>query len=192
MNREHCAVHSYYEEFVNQLKKLHLEIINKEITKYDLSCYLRWMAYATQADDLFYVSDYDVINNSFPMQIPEEGLTFLDGNCPCFASGRPKDFDLICKLFIEITTNRLKELQQANIVPCYHDQMFLVHNHNYIDPKYNIKFIRNRKIFVGDIVENMKDYQLAHLSHSCCHTHTRDRTRTETAKEICSKYFDLD
>ena len=37
-----------------------------------MSCWHRWLAYAAQAEEKFYVSDYDAININFPITKPSD------------------------------------------------------------------------------------------------------------------------
>ncbi|NCV54231.1 MAG: hypothetical protein EBW59_05550, partial [Betaproteobacteria bacterium] len=49
----------------SEMRRIYNEITGKQINAYGMSCWFRWLAYATQADEKFYVSDYDAININF-------------------------------------------------------------------------------------------------------------------------------
>jgi hypothetical protein len=150
-----------------------------------MSCWFRWLAYATQTDEKFYVSDYDAINVNFPITEPSNQLHLMDNACPFLASGTPKQFENLCKAFVEVSNQRIDILKQQ--ADHYHDQEFFEYNfmpqqnnhaHELRD-KYNILITRNRleiggqidpvmnKIFAGPrlgYVEGCK-YKVIHVAH---------------------------
>jgi len=140
----HALKSSFYNEFVNGIKYIHIAITGKEISKYGLSCYLRWLAYSTQnVAESFFASDYDVINKDFTPQdvtsLNYDRLSFLDGNCPCLAYGTTEQYLMFCKDIVNISlTNKetlklnYKDVQHG----CYHDQEYLSLNSE--REKYNI------------------------------------------------------
>ena len=127
LSLEDAKKHPFYEEFVDKLKALHVKIMNEPITDYGLSCYIRWMAYATQDDEYFYVSDYDCMNNGLKPIITTDKLHLMDADCPCFVSGKPDQFENLCHLFIDVSLDRIEDIilktKQLKCV-CYHDQEF--------------------------------------------------------------------
>jgi hypothetical protein len=132
-------------EFVFKLQMLHKAITQKHITRYGLACYLRWLAYSTQKDDEpFFVSDYDVISKGFTpknINLDKDKLSFLDRFCPCFAYGSKNNFLNLCQDICSISlnyTDKIKEDFQKNKLSCYHDQEFLLLNHQRLDDKYEI------------------------------------------------------
>jgi hypothetical protein len=150
-----------------------------------MSCWFRWLAYATQADEKFYVSDYDAINVNFPIAEPKDKLHLMDYDCPFLASGTPIQFENLCKAFVEVSNERIEILkEQANH---YHDQEFFQYNFmpnfnpsaNQLRSDHNILMTRDRLKFGGSIdpVENKilagpnigyienKNYKVAHVSH---------------------------
>ena len=167
--------HHYYSKFNEKLKKIHLLLMGKEITQYGMSCWNRWLAYATQPNEKFFVSDYDVINVNFKKRIPEDTLHFMDGNCPCLASGNAKQFENLCYLFVFLTKKRLKNIKSiANQKVCYHDQNFFICNNQQLlqlrikinrIPEWNInihhisnfyiKNLKNKKIHRNAISRNI-------------------------------------
>ena len=161
---------SYYEEFVTNIKQIHIDIAGHEIAPYGLSCYVRWLAYSVQKyQDSFLVSDYDVINKNFKVtEVNEKAniLSFMDGYCPCFAYGSPDQFLKFCKNIISISNEHKeilqKEYQEKKFVH-YHDQEFLFLNYERI--ACNIcparKYVR---VYEHNNLE-MEKYNLLHVAH---------------------------
>ena len=184
LSLEDAKKHSYYETLNTEMRIIFREITNKEISEYGMSCWFRWLAYATQADEKFYVSDYDAINVNFPIKEPNEKLHLMDYACPFLASGTPIQFENLCKAFVEVSNQRIDILKQQTIH--YHDQEFFQYNfmhHNdsfeELRNKHNILMTRNRNEFGGyiDPVENKilagpyigyienEKYKVVHVSH---------------------------
>lgn len=185
LNLEDAKKHPYFDTLNTEMRRIFKEITNKEIGDYGVSCWFRWLAYATQEDEKFYVSDYDAINVNFPITKPNDKLHLMDFDCPFLASGTPKQFENLCKAFVKVSNKRLEILkQQANH---YHDQEFFQYNFmpdlndsaedlrnehgilmtrnrykigGYIDPVEN-KILRNPNI---GYIENQK-YGVVHVSH---------------------------
>ena len=84
------------------------------------------MAYATQTEEKFYVSDYDAVNVNFPITEPSNKLHLMDAACPFLASGTPKQFENLCKAFVEVSKTRIETLKQQT--DHYHDQEFFQYN----------------------------------------------------------------
>jgi hypothetical protein len=126
LNLEDAKKHPYYETLNSEMRRIFREITNREIEEFGMSCWFRWLAYATQTEEKFYVSDYDAINVNFPITEPNDKLHLMDGDCPFLASGTPKQFENLCKAFVEVSNERLEILKnQANH---YHDQEFFYYN----------------------------------------------------------------
>lgn len=169
---EDAQKHPHYEEFVEKIKQLVLQVTEKPLNRYGLSCYLRWLAYATQENtDSFLVSDYDIINTGYmPVDVLEskQKLSFMARYCPCLAYGNPEQFLNFCKDIISITANNIENIKTEYIKNkdrVYHDQNFLVLNQcrleNYtICParKYVMSYIHNNG--------NIKNWKILHFSHS--------------------------
>jgi hypothetical protein len=171
LTRTDAENHPFCKEFIQRLETLHQDITNKPLRKYGLSCWLRWLAYATQPEETFYVSDYDVINHNFNTTKPDDVLHLLDGNCPCIASGTPSQFDTLCRTFVEIPeenkqffTQSFNELKFVH----YHDQeFFTIYGKIVIN---GIKATRNRSQFFGIPGEGeFWKKQLVHYGHGLCH-----------------------
>ena len=185
LNLQDAKRHSYFETLNSEMRKIFKEITNKEISDYGMSCWFRWLAYATQTDEKFYVSDYDAINVNFPIKEPNDKLHLMDNACPFLASGTPIQFENLCKAFVEVGNQRIEILkQQANH---YHDQEFFQYNFmphlndsaEDLRNKHNILMTRNRNELGGNIdpvenkilagphigyIENEK-YGVVHVSH---------------------------
>lgn len=192
LNLEDAKKHPYFETLNSEMRRIFKEITNKEIEEYGMSCWFRWLAYATQTEEKFYVSDYDAINVNFPIKEPDDKLHLMDLDCPFFASGTPKQFEKLCKAFVEVSNERIDILkQQANH---YHDQEFFRYNFNnfkkfnpdsdrYIR-EHDLLLTRDRR-FIGNPFdpvtkkkafdrptkkdgEEVDNTQVFHISHSNC------------------------
>jgi len=181
LNLNDAKKHSYFETLNSEMRRIFREITNKEIEEYGMSCWFRWLAYATQSDEKFYVSDYDAINANFSITEPEDKLHLMDSDCPFLASGTPIQFENLCKAFVEVSNERIDILkQQANH---YHDQEFFIYNfmsdHNEsveeLKDKYNILMTRDRSHEggIGDYYlpnheknPSPKTYGIYHVSHA--------------------------
>lgn len=118
--------HPFYNDFLYEIKKISEVITRKKTSKFGLSCWLRWLAYASQENEKFYVSDYDYININFKPCEPEDQTHLMVWHCPCFASGSAVQFEKLCHDFISVSNERMHELRKkANH---YHDQDFFQYN----------------------------------------------------------------
>ena len=185
LNLEDAKKHSFFEILNAEMRRIFKEITNKEIAEYGMSCWFRWLAYATQAEEKFYVSDYDAINVNFPITEPSNQLHLMDNDCPFLASGTPKQFENLCKAFVEVSNQRIDILKQQ--ADHYHDQEFFQYNfmpqqtdsYEQLRNEHDILMTRNRhelggyidpvenKILAGPnigYIENQK-YGVFHVSH---------------------------
>lgn len=185
LNLEDAKKHSYFETLNTEMRRIFREITNKEISDYGMSCWFRWLAYATQAEKKFYVSDYDAINVNFPVTEPSNELHLMDEACPFLASGTPAQFEALCKAFVEVSSERIETLKrQANH---YHDQEFFQYNfmprkNDFAEDLRNVHGIlmtRNRNeiggfydpvsktVFSGSRFGevNIQDYKVVHIAH---------------------------
>lgn len=176
LNLNHAKKHPYFKEFDTEMREIYYTITGKKISKYGMSCWFRWLAYATQNEEKFYVSDYDAINVNFQPVEPNDNLHLMDHCCPFFASGTPKQFDNLCHLFVDLTHERMNIIkEQANH---YHDQEFFLYNfslkHNESNAelmsKYNMLFTRKRPQIGGfynpNIALDPEEIKVVHISHS--------------------------
>lgn len=180
--------HPYFNTLNIEMRKIFKHITGNDISDYGMSCWFRWLAYATQSDECFYVSDYDVINTNFHEHNISPELHLLDAHVPCFASGTPKEFERLCRLFVEISNERIGVLSKQ--ADHYHDQEFFQYNFRfdlnpegkkYLD-KYKLKLSRNRHEMCGSydpITEeciagpylgriDAEGYRVFHVSHENC------------------------
>lgn len=185
LSLEDAKKHSYFETLNTEMRRIFKEITNKEIGEYGMSCWFRWLAYATQNEEKFYVSDYDAINVNFLLTEPNDKLHLMDNHCPFLASGTPTQFEKLCEAFVEVSDERMTILKQQ--AEHYHDQEFFQYNfmpqqnslaHELRD-KYNILMTRDRRELGGyiDLVENKilagpnigyieyEDYKVVHVAH---------------------------
>lgn len=166
---------NFYNEFVEKISKLHQEISKKPISRYGLSCWLRWLAYSTQPEEKFFVSDYDVINHNFNPVEPENTFHLMDDCCPCFASGTPSQFFELCKKFIYASEDNkelfIEEYKNCNFVH-FHDQNFFMmyfYNGNkrrLVDE--DIKLTRDRDFISCPQHDIFWEKPLVHYSHRGC------------------------
>lgn len=176
LNRSDAEKHSFYNEYVKRLESIHLNLTDKPITKYGLSCWLRWLAYATQPEEKFYVCDYDVINHNFTPVEPNIRLHLMDDHCPCIASGTPSQFFDLCKQIVNFTEKNLPQFKEklynliSNLkdsdhhkitVPQFHDQQFFTIYTSF--DKDGIYSSRNRETFLS--TPNMHEFWKKPLVH---------------------------
>ena len=166
---------NFYEEFVTKIKKLHQEITEKPLSKYGLSCWLRWLAYSTQPEEKFFVSDYDVINHNFKPTEPTDILHLMDDCCPCIASGTPSQFLKLCKKFIEVSEQNkeffIEEYKERNFVHFHDQNFFVMYFHNKTANKEkdkDIKLTRDRNFISCPQHDNFWEKPLVHYSHRGC------------------------
>jgi hypothetical protein len=126
LNLEDAKKNSYFDTFNSEIRRIFNEITGKQITDYGMSCWFRWLAYATQKYEKFYVSDYDAINVNFSIAKPSDKLHLMDNACPFLASGTPTQFENLCKAFVEVSNERIDILKQQAYH--YHDQEFFQYN----------------------------------------------------------------
>lgn len=139
LNKKDAEKNKFYEEFFHRLNKIHEFITGKLLNKYGSSCWLRWLAYANQNEEKFFISDYDIINNNFSTDRIDDILHFMDGDCPCIASGRPSQFQEFLIFFINYCEKNLSEIKfefnnmrynhpERGMIsyPIFHDQVFLM------------------------------------------------------------------
>jgi len=187
LNLEDAKKHPYFETLNREMRIIFKEITGKQIGEYGMSCWFRWLAYATQTEEKFYVSDYDAINVNFPIIEPNDKIHLMDFACPFLASGTPIQFENLCKVFIEVSNQRIDILKrQANH---YHDQEFFQYNFmpsnkNYESYRnqYSILMTRNRfeigggynpithKVLAGQRIGELttENYKVIHVSHQNC------------------------
>lgn len=185
LNLEDAKKHPYFKTLNREMCIIFQEITGKQIEEYGMSCWFRWLAYAMQKEDSFYVSDYDAINVNFQITEPKDKLHLMDNDCPFLASGTPKQFENLCKAFVEVSNQRIEILKQQ--ASHYHDQEFFQYNfmpqcndsYNQLRKKHNILITRDRTKFGGliDPVENKilagpyigyiknEKYGVVHVSH---------------------------
>jgi hypothetical protein len=163
---------TYYEEFVKKINELVLQITEKPLSAYGLSCYLRWLAYSTQVEtDSFLVSDYDVLNKNFSaVDVIErkDKLSFMDNLCPCFAYGTKEQFLAFCEDIIYRSSENTEQIKfnffdRAQRV--YHDQNFLVLHEKELS-NYNICRPRSYVMPYMHKEDRMKDARVVHFSHN--------------------------
>ena len=166
LGKEHAEQHPYYEEFCTSIKTLHQQIMGHSIQEYGMSCWVRWLAYAGLSDNTpFYASDYDIFNNGFSIEnIPEEQLHFMDYACPCFTSGTSEQFEKLCRVFVDISTQNLQQLQGSVDCIWYHDQELLLHNISDIKEVDFIKMTSEPNVGLYNH-KSKKIFEVTHFAH---------------------------
>ena len=206
LGREDAESHPFYSTFVKKLNEINKTMLGCNMKPYCLSCFLRWLAYASQKEESFYVSDYDVINTGVSLNEISQPVTnrvhFMDGNCPCFASGNPAVFELLCKDFIEVFEKYHNELlivtEKNEERKSWHDQHFLVNFNKIMRSFARYKITRDRNI-IGMCVDintlNIK--RIVHISHKCTtqilnkHPELQERVVRDARVEIVKKLLNV-
>ena len=175
LNLNDAKKNSLFNFLDENIRNLHFEITGDHIQEYGMSCWYRWLAYGVQADEKFYVSDYDAINVNFKPIEPIDELHFMDADCPFFASGTPTQFNLLAYSFINFTNIRKTFLSKQEM-DWYHDQEFFTFNlvnesnpnSKIFNDKLNCKFTRVRP-GIGDYYDpkmDLSDYKVLHVASS--------------------------
>lgn len=206
LSRNDAEQYFKFSEFVERMSALHKEIIGQDITEYGLSCYFRWMAYASKdfREPIFF-SDYDVINKNFNRTPQDFNLHLMDGPCPCFGSGDSVGFNNLCEKFITVTEKRVEFLKSIKRkMSCYHDQEFFWRNicpsENKENEFFDIKFkmVRGENFEVAPFLPyepNNEKFEAYHVSHHNVHELEKrglyvgspENSRIQIVKDIMSK-----
>jgi len=162
--------HYFYNEFCDKINNIHEQIMTKNIGKYGLACFVRWLAYANlKEQERFYVSDYDVINKNYPVIHPVDKLHFMDGHCPCIATGRSWQFMELCRMFIDVSKKNISFIRSQIKEPHYHDQEFLLYNYPALSSVCIKEFIMTRcRPTIGCFNlydKNHSDSKIFHIAH---------------------------
>jgi len=131
LSRRNAESHPLFPEFLNTILGAHLKITGKPLNKYGVACWIRWLAYATQNEEGFYMSDYDVFNPGVKLSsgTPKGDLVFLDWHVPCFVYGTPSGARKFCEAVmssVQREENRFKILFEQHKWRHFHDQEFVV------------------------------------------------------------------
>jgi len=168
LNRSHAEGHPFYEEFLQKIRSLHLKIAGKPLAAYGEACWLRWLAYASQPEGSFYVSDYDVINYRLVEPSFFSGVRLLDGSCPCIASGSPGGFEGLCRNYINFTEGNVEDFckiyHRDSKFVWFHDQEFFTIAQ---ELSLKIEMVRERHRFMG--IPTQGEFwkkQLVHYGHN--------------------------
>jgi len=172
LNLQDAKKHPYFKTLNIEMRRIFNEITGRTIIDYGMSCWFRWLAYATQADEKFYVSDYDAINVNFPITEPSNKLHLMDFACPFLASGTPKQFENLCKAFVEVSNQRIEILKRQT--DHYHDQEFFQYNFmpqnndsaEDLRNQHNILMTRNR-YKIGGWIDPLENKIVADLDIGC-------------------------
>jgi hypothetical protein len=161
---------SLFEEFSKKINLIHRDIVGKNISRYGLACYYRWIAYSLQDnEEAFLVSDYDIININFKIEDCEYKygkISFLNRFCPCLALGKSNDYKSFVEDILYISEKYLLELKKefnSSKFIQYHDQEFLSLNshrlnYNFYDPQKIVRLYRCN--------EEIKNQKVLHFSHT--------------------------
>jgi hypothetical protein len=165
LSSSHAKKHPYYDEFISRLELFHVKVKGNPLVDYGLACFVRWMAYSTQKNEKFYVSDYDVMNNGFKPVEPNEKLHFMHSTCPCLASGTPEQFEELIRLFVSLSESRLSELREVlRENRWYHDQEFVRYNLKFLPDSF--MFTRNKSIWNKNSLVHFSNYHMKKLKQA--------------------------
>lgn len=180
------ASHPLVEKYTDTFQKMNMILAGREISKYGMSCWFRWLAYSTldNRDTPVYTCDYDVINVQYSTNHkPISALHFMDNRCPCFVSGTPDQFTQLCELFVEVCENQSHDLKQSfdNFPQCpnLHDQDFLICASSIIFPGFKsgetyctqykkLQIQLSPRHHVVPYSQHDHTTELIHFSHSRC------------------------
>jgi len=148
INNDHAKSHHMYDEMVEKMRNFHVLFTGNKIKLYGIYCYTRWLAYsALESEEQIFTCDYDLVNNGLkPGAIKlKEGINLYSDFCPCFVSGKSKDFERFSRFMISISELRFNRLK-GNIrnlsgtrSDIYHDQDVLVNNLSNKNSRYGIE-----------------------------------------------------
>lgn len=191
LSRSDAEAHSYYDHFIKCMSEIYTMFTGKQIGIYGLSCWVRWLAYATQPDGDVYTSDYDVINNNFKPKEIDPKIHSMGGHSPCFVSGTPAQFTELCHLMVSLS---YKLYDKRGAVGHYHDQEFFAYNRQQVKFKELIKITgpMDKHRVVDCMIPGKKLKPAIHLSHNCIKRHYKPlggstiETRLKLAESIIS------
>ncbi len=107
LNQLHAQCHPLFNVFTDRVKALP----TANPIEYELACYQRWLAVAQMGGG--FMSDYDVINYSYPAEPVNcplrvhEAHSTLDEITPSVVSGSQAGFERACAAFCSISHDRL-------------------------------------------------------------------------------------
>jgi len=181
LDLDHARNHEYYDELVTKCKAIHMKLTGKQLKSYGLNCFVRWLAYATQSDDRMIVSDYDVINNNWrDVKLMDKLHIMGSGPTPCFASGSPRQFEQLARLFVELTEKNISNNTYIKNGPVWHDQNAIRGNiHDF--PEDFIYFSDTMDSWIRD---NWRDQPLIHVSHYFATTYKKHHKKSGDVCDI--------
>ena len=194
LSQKDAESHPLFNEFKSKIEGFHQQIMNQNIGQYGLACWLRWLAYATLSEGKFYVTDYDVINHNFPLIEPDDQLHFLNGCCPCAASGNASQFNSMCEqvlAFVKHNLSSIIEVAQNERFVCFHDQEFMLVTH--LLKKKLFKMSEDRLIrFSFPEQSKFWEKQLVHYSTFSCKLYCQQKNikfDKQVRCEIAQRHF---
>jgi len=181
-------------------------------TEYGMSCWHRWLAYATldlPDDEVIYVSDYDVFSRGYtPETFPidtHKNLHFLSDCCPCLLRGSVDKFkqipDWFNRFINEDTYDRIGNFIKAYTEEPHHwfndQEFFCLFKPDMLKAGLPVVFSHNEATFVvtspmleaftGTIDNSEVTTSIAHFSH-----HFSDVLGEEHLSDVRPKYETLD
>lgn len=178
-------------------------------TEYGMSCWHRWLAYATldlPDDEVIYVSDYDVFSRGYkPETFPideHDNLHFLSDCCPCLLRGSVGKFKQIPGWFDrfinEDTYARIGNCVKAYTEEPHHwfndQEFFCLFKPDMLEDGLPIVFSHEFMVtgasleaFTGTIDNSEITTSIVHFSH-----HFSDVMGKEHLSDVRSKYETLD
>jgi hypothetical protein len=174
LNDTDARKHPRYEQFCSYITELHKEIKQEPIQKYGLSCYLRWLSYATTDDPACITSDYDVLNfNLNTSMFDTKNIHLMAAGTPCLVAGSADLFDRFSQMFIDTMIEHVDVWRgtfKDNV--WLNDQEFLARCLYTGEKSTRQKFVEKYNLNVnydwGKFCENYKGIQTKQ-KHPCVH-----------------------
>lgn len=159
---EDAEKHPYYEEFMDSMNRLHLEIMKCPLKPYGRACYKRWLAFSgVNYSGGFSVADYDVFNKDF-VECRFDKLTFFNWRCPCFAYGTAEQYLMFCKTMAFVLYEATKQAPIVDKFKHFHDQEFLCsYGDNFSDIFTLIPWEKRKVSLYGEAPQR----ELVHVAH---------------------------
>ena len=190
LNYQSVTEHPLLKNYEDIIQETNVTLTGREISKYGMSCWYRWVAYSllSDSDTSVYTCDYDVININFSTNHkPITSLHFMDNRCPCLVSGTPSQFAKFCDLVIEMCKTHAHDIKRSfDALPqCrnLHDQDFLICASATIFPGFipgkkevyttnrnNLAMQLSPRCHVVPYTQHNHNTKLIHFSHSRCGT----------------------
>lgn len=181
LDSTHAEEHDYYEEFIAKCKSIHIKLMGYPLKPYGLTCFARWLAYASRSDSKMLVSDYDVMNNNYTDVTSIDRLEIMGtGPTPCFAYGSPFQFAKLARLFVDLTEKNMTNNTYIQNGPHWHDQNAIRGNIH----DFSSDFIHFSDTIDSWFHENWRKKPLIHVSHYFTKTYKQHYKKSESLDRL--------